>query len=369
MVFLVLGNIIYLTHAFAQEIIPLYKNLHFKECKVSTYASSIRYIALETKENCLLGEELEVIASRDYLFIHDFKEDIVYRFDSKTGRFLNTIGRRGQGPGEYKKLFGFYIDDQDKKCFLMDTYVSHIYVYNYEGEFLQDISGPYAPCRMERVDNRYIVNNVLYTQTKNELFLMDLQGNLLKKSILSTTSRIGFMVWPPFFYKHEDLCYYKNYLSENVYSINSKLEKKLVYYIDCGKKAINSKEDQYDARKGNLVKDKIVIGPIKGYKENLYIPYYTDKECLAIYNIKSGELFSVGKEDKAGLIDDLSGGPLVTIPYSIYTYDSCVAGQLISVIPFTEVEDLTLYENTPFGKVLKKMNEDSNPIIRVVILK
>lgn len=356
-------------HAVAQKIIPLYDHQELKECKISEYASSIHYVPLETRDECLLGEELEVIATSEYLFVHDFKEDIIYRFDGKTGKFLNRVGKRGEGPGEYKKLFGFYVDDLVRKCFLLDTYASHIYVYDYEGKFLEDISGPYAPCRMERVGDRYILNNSLYTQTKKELFLLDLQGKLLKTKALSTTSRIGFMVWPPFFYKHDGHCYYKNFLSENIYSIDDKLNKQPAYQIDCGKKAINSKEDQYDLHKGNLVKNKIVIGPIKGYKDNLYIPYYSDEAYFAIYNINTGETFTVGRGREAGWIDDISGGPLITVPYSIYVYDSCVPGQLISVIAPTELSHPEQYGDSEFGRLLQEVDEYSNPVVRIVTLK
>lgn len=97
--------------------IPLSKNLSYRECKVSDYASSIRYVSLETKEECLLNEELQVIVSSQYIFIHDFPADKVYRFDANNGKFLNTIGKKGQGPGEYKRLFGFYVMKPVKSVF------------------------------------------------------------------------------------------------------------------------------------------------------------------------------------------------------------------------------------------------------------
>ena len=131
--------------------IPLYKNLSYKECNVSDYASSIRYVPLETKDECLLNEELQVIVSSQYIFIHDFLADKVYRFDANNGKFLNTIGKRGQGPGEYQKLFGIYVDDVYRKCYLMDSYANKIYIYDYNGKYVKVCSGSLADKSNEKL--------------------------------------------------------------------------------------------------------------------------------------------------------------------------------------------------------------------------
>ena len=165
--------------------IPLYKHLSYKECNASEYISSIKYIPLETKTECLLNEELQIIATSQYIFVHDFLADKVYRFDLNSGKFINTIGKKGQGPGEYKKLFGIYVDDTLKKCFLMDSYAGKTYVYNYDGKFDSVFSGSYAANRMIKTGNNYILNNMLYLQSKNEMFLINDKGKVLKKATLS----------------------------------------------------------------------------------------------------------------------------------------------------------------------------------------
>lgn len=352
----------------AQKTIPLSGHLNLEECKASKYLSAIQYIPLETKSECLLNEDIEVIVTRTDIFIHDFKADNVFRFDIN-GTFLNKIGQKGQGPGEYKRLFGFYIDDIAKKCFLLDSYANRIHVYNYDGTFQQQFSGDYASSRMERIGNNYILNNELYIDTKKELFLLDNNGNLLKQGRLNTNFNPGFMLWAPFFYKHGGHCYYKNYVSDNIYRIDEKAEKQAIYRIDCGNKAINPKENQYDIKKGSLVENKIIVGTIKGYKDNLYITYCTDKRYFAVYDINTEKVFSPGRNRESGFTDDLTGGPFVTIPYSSLLYDSCVEGQLVSVLHCSDISVYEPYKNGSFGKTLKLVNEDSNPIIRIATLK
>lgn len=363
-------NIFLMATSVAQVKISLSENMNLKECKASDYISSIQYIPLETTDNCLLGGELQIIATPQYFFIHDFNEYKVYRFDAVTGKYLNLIGKRGQGPGEYARLQGLYIDDSEKKCFLLSN--AGIYVYGYDGRFYQRISIPtYCfPTRMERIGNYYILNNALYPETKKELFLMDLKGKILKEKELTDKSRMGFMIPNPFFFKLNNQCYYKNDLTETIYSLDEKLNLKPAYWIDCGKKAFNPKDNQYDLASGrNLAKEKIVIGSVKGYNNNLYIIYYiNNKRHFAIYNMKTGGVFSTGKNGSSGLTDDLTYGPLITPPDNTSLYDSSIPGRLLYWVIPSDI-DTSQYQKGEFGKIIKQIDEDSNPIIRIINLK
>ena len=73
---------------------------------------------------------------------------------------------------------------------------------------------------------------------------------------------------------------------------------------------------------------------------------------------------------KSGFIDDLTNGPLVNIPYSSYLITSLKENQLVSVIHMTDIADES-FPDGKFKQVLDKyqLNEDSNPIIRIVNLK
>ena len=123
---------------YGQETIPLKDALSLRECKVSEYASSIEYIPLEDREECLLSNELNVVVTAQDIFVHDAKENKVFRFD-KTGKFMNLMGKRGQGPGEYNRIFGIYADDSSKECFLLEPFSNRINVYDYNGTFKRNI--------------------------------------------------------------------------------------------------------------------------------------------------------------------------------------------------------------------------------------
>ena len=64
---------------FGQETIPLKDALSLIECKVSEYASSIEYIPLEDREECLLSNELNVVVTAQDIFVRDAKENKVFQ--------------------------------------------------------------------------------------------------------------------------------------------------------------------------------------------------------------------------------------------------------------------------------------------------
>ena len=73
--------------------------------KLSELADSIRYIPLQTTDSCLIGSIDKLLQTDKDKFVIVDKETAVavYLFD-KNGRFLNHIGRQGQGYGEYVSI-------------------------------------------------------------------------------------------------------------------------------------------------------------------------------------------------------------------------------------------------------------------------
>jgi hypothetical protein len=72
---------------------------------------------------------------------------------------------------------------------------------------------------------------------------------------------------------------------------------------------------------------------------------------------------------KSGFIDDLTNGLPVNVPYVNY-FTTLKENQLVSVIHMTDIADES-FPDGKFKQVLDEylLNEDSNPIIRIVNLK
>lgn len=118
-----------------------------KEEKVELYlsdeADKIDIVPLETTGQSLLSTIVDVFITDEDIFIWDFKNGI-FRF-SRDGTFLNKIGKRGQGPGEYLYVNQLIVDYD--KVLISETgkessATRRIHVYDFQGHFLQTILTP-----------------------------------------------------------------------------------------------------------------------------------------------------------------------------------------------------------------------------------
>lgn len=77
--------------------------IDFKSSKVSStqFFLSIEYIPLETNSESVFGEIDELLVTNDHYIILDKKTHGIFVFD-KSGKFVNKINRKGEGPEEYR---------------------------------------------------------------------------------------------------------------------------------------------------------------------------------------------------------------------------------------------------------------------------
>lgn len=96
---------------------------------------SIQVIPLETTDSCLLRGPVKVITGNNRNYILDWKNFQVFVFDDK-GHYLHTIGKRGQGPGEYREVYDMIVDESKNQVRLLSPFGS-LYTYDLEGNFIK----------------------------------------------------------------------------------------------------------------------------------------------------------------------------------------------------------------------------------------
>ena len=95
---------------------------------------SVRFVKLETNDNCLVGMINKIKIKNNLIFVND-NNNKLFVFNDE-GKFLNQIGSVGQGPGELITLYDFYIDDQ--YVYIKDMLRRRFTKYTYDGK-LQEI--------------------------------------------------------------------------------------------------------------------------------------------------------------------------------------------------------------------------------------
>lgn len=108
---------------------------------MSVLVDTIESVRLQLPSPYFWGMVDNVISKDSCYYISDRKQEMAFRFD-KNGTFLNTIGQRGEGPGEYREMDSFFVG---KDCvYVCDMSKRTIYSYGFDGEFRHSLSFLYS---------------------------------------------------------------------------------------------------------------------------------------------------------------------------------------------------------------------------------
>lgn len=88
---------------------------------------SYKFIPLETSGECLISNIEQIIIKDNKIFINSGKEKL-FVFDI-LGKFITQIGNKGNGPGEYKAIFNFHIDDANNRIIVADAGQNRVIYY------------------------------------------------------------------------------------------------------------------------------------------------------------------------------------------------------------------------------------------------
>jgi hypothetical protein len=106
-----------------------------EEISINELFGEFEYISLETSKESIFGEIKKLIVYDDKYYILDNKLRRIFVFQHD-GTFVHTIGRIGQGPGEYTHIEDFQIDEVNSRIIILG-YPSILYFYDFDGNFIE----------------------------------------------------------------------------------------------------------------------------------------------------------------------------------------------------------------------------------------
>jgi len=151
---------------------------NMKQVDLSQLAGSCRYVILEKVEGRELGGAFKYDISDKYIVVHDFKECQIYDIN---GVYISTIGKKGNGPGEYKAINNLYIHDDN-------IYVQSFYdlnIYNRNGSFIKKHNNRFL-INNEYISSWFLMDDSLFLgkinrmsgQEKQKALIFDINGNI-----------------------------------------------------------------------------------------------------------------------------------------------------------------------------------------------
>ncbi len=343
-------------------------------------------IFLETNNNCLISKISQIDFFSNKIFILDQDTKNIFVFDAR-GHFLNKIGSKGKGPGEYIRPLNFIINKKDSLLKVYDSATRKIISYNFYGRFIGEIyinkylssfgewnngSGYWGYCAGDlnediRKGQKEAVKFIKFTLNGQEVQTYKGEkviDNLYLKDCYITS-------------QYKDKIYFIEPYSEKIYSFDGE---KIApdYEINFGGKFIppkalsqirelNSKENS-SAKKVNDIIDNYIFFFIRFFENDNWIYLFTPFQGTStLYNKanKKGLTFhnNIFKENSY----ETFFWPLLLSENRLYSAPN--PSKLFELLKESIERKYSAERTSSLRRLLKNVNENDNPIIFIYDIK
>lgn len=108
---------------------------------LSEITDSLRTVELEFTDQSMITDFLKLVLFDDnHIVVWDRKTGVML-FDS-LGKFIRLVGKRGEGPGEYKQISRVTVDFDQQYVYIACSRSSKLMCYDFKGQFLKETTFP-----------------------------------------------------------------------------------------------------------------------------------------------------------------------------------------------------------------------------------
>ena len=198
---------------------------------------NVEYIPLETTDNSLLGSVSKILFRNNRIYVLDKMSGGVYVFD-KTGKFLSSIIKPGEGPDEYVELMDMDVD-KEGNVYIADNARMVIKKYRFP-EWKHDETFDVGKHYWEfcHLDEDCFLLKDIFGKEGMDMKLAHFDGKNHKVTPLfekafSSVNEIDVMKCSKFnFYRSGEQLYYYERFTPNIYSVSGEGKLTKVYTIE-----------------------------------------------------------------------------------------------------------------------------------------
>jgi len=333
---------------------------------IKKHVSNIRYVPLETNENCYLADVRKVVIIEDFILVSD-SEGNLFLFSSNR-QFINRIGQLGKGPGEYLNMTDFVVDDSYKNIYI--NTLGFLYTYDTEGNFKTRLPWSSGNLQVMSIDSRnrlfYIMPDAKQAKDKTSfdiVYVYDVNGQLLKTIESNIVRTEGLAMFNNIYAKNDEI-FYKEEFGKSICRINADLQVDTAFQIDLGKYAFEP-EDLNMSKKDT-------------WEDHYRMYNMLSFERYVIFNMQKG---LIGANTEATIFDRKK-------QYLIYPHnvdDSSLKGMYLdgaNLNPISDFNEQLVCTVSPadimehrdkltgdLKAISKQINDNSNPVIAILDMK
>ena len=122
---------------------------------LSEIVKSVRIIPLETSPEILVGDVGRSFVGKDHIvFMSRGGTNYLYLF-TKEGKFIRQIGSKGKGPGEYTRIRGISVLEDEQLIYVLDAFRQPFLGYSFDGEVAKSFKSPPQEHQMKLIDEQF----------------------------------------------------------------------------------------------------------------------------------------------------------------------------------------------------------------------
>jgi hypothetical protein len=389
-------------------IIDVISNVEkYQKVYCSDYFSSIELIPLETGDECLLNPFPDILLKDSFIFLRGNGHNYAF---STSGKFLNQIGERGQGPGEYINSLGLFSNTEKPFVYIEDY--TEILEYDFNGNFIRSFLKPVIEdiklFKCSYVGDGLFVGQINYDGKRmNKYSLFDRNGDIVKNfsshiffnRVNKSQSGFDEAMYP---IRVDNRLYLKDYYNDTIYMLeNSNL--KPGYVFGFGKYSYPKENLELRDNKTPFPPNSFTFGQGLGIVGTPQFFFYKisipdlfskpkaklrfhpivneyrsdDSGVYGIYNIeqKINILLDTDEHLQKGIINDINGG----LPFIPRYYAG--NGVVVDLWNVEEMKEMLTEEyfatktikdqqsHQKLKDILKNLKDDDNPVVVVAKLK
>ncbi len=340
---------------------------------LSDLVEDIEFIPLETTDNCLLdGNLADIVVTAENILVFDY--NLGYRFNRK-GKFINRIGKRGQGPEELIKPMSMEVDTTNKCVYFIDR--PYLVMYDYNGKYLSRIKiDLFTHKALLYGDQQFAIQNRGYDYGKpgdryGIYFFSGKEGKFVARMACEhMQKRIPLSMSAPFPYLFNNEVYVKDVWSDTIYRVKTPLDLEAYAVVNRGKLTARTTDDTSLYTGKTTPNDQLVIEIYRIMETSRFMFFATNKGTICHDKVKKVTSFAEWTESGINHTDDLYGGP------GIKPLPDCVSGNSIQTYRHTadilgnttKNHRITGSQFAHYQQMVNKLDPEDNPVIMILRL-
>jgi hypothetical protein len=337
---------------------------------IAEIIDSSYFIPLETTDEILIKKIDKIVFDDDKIFVLDREGNNKILVFNRQGKFMYSVGKVGQGPGEHIEACDFCLNPQDKMIYMICTR-KRIMQYKYNGDFVKQTISKFNTNKLEYFNNHFYFSG--YAMDFFQVVITDTAWNIVDKFFSSGDWGYNALALEHPIQKTDSLIYSFDYLDDNIYGIKNISEIFVQYRIDFGKTKLDIPVPSIKNYTWNDLSNKIYSstrGAIRYWIQNsdYFICYYFDKKSfsMTVYNKHKNisHNYHYGDVTDRYIVQEGQTG----IKTGIFEYVTDTDELVAVVQPADLLQNMESLQNEDDKNYIKslKLTEDMNPLLYIV---